>query len=69
MKQEELDLEKSYSNRLLGVISSQQLLSLRQAEQEFRKQIVEIIRRRQNNLRQGEQRRLQEERLRRRRGN
>jgi hypothetical protein len=34
-RQRELDLEKDYSNRLLKVISAQQLLNLRQGEREF----------------------------------
>src|SRR5688500_17632444 len=36
MKQQELDLEKDYSGRLLKVISAQKLRSLPQAERKFR---------------------------------
>ena len=66
-KQEELNLEKDFSSRLLTVISSKQLVSLRQAEQDFRRILLEQINRRKNN--NVNQRRIQEERLRQRRGN
>lgn len=71
LKQSELTLEKDFSGRLLNVISSKQLVSLKQAEQEFRKRIMEMIKRRQNQAtgRQEQQRRLNEEKLKRRRGN
>lgn len=71
LKQRELTLEKEYSGRLLNVITSKQLVSLRQAEQEFRKRLLEMIKNRQNQARtrQEEQRRLNQERLKKRRGN
>lgn len=53
-KQQELDLEKDYSGRLIKVISAQKLRSLPQAERKFRQMILEQIQRRQ----------MQQERLR-----
>ncbi|NJM26512.1 MAG: hypothetical protein HC859_14575 [Bacteroidia bacterium] len=47
MKQQELDLEKTYSARLLQVISAQKLTSLRQAENDFRVLILRQIQQRQ----------------------
>lgn len=40
IKQKELDLEKTYSNRLLQVINPQQMLNLHKAEKEFRSLII-----------------------------
>ena len=40
LKQRELDLEKDYSGRILRVITAQQLISLRRAEQDFRQLIL-----------------------------
>ena len=70
-KTKELNLEKEYTNKLLNVISSQQIVSLRQAEQEFRKRVVEAIRKRQQQqrARQNERRKMVPERQRNRRGN
>ena len=52
VKQQELDLEKQYSTRLLDVISTQQLVKLSQAEADFRQKVQRTIeerrRRRQN---------------------
>ena len=39
-KQKELDLEKTYSSRLLKVINPQQMLNLHKAEKEFRSMII-----------------------------
>ena len=47
IKQQELDLEKDYSGRLLKVISAQKLRSLPQAERRFRQMILDQIQRRQ----------------------
>lgn len=47
LKQQELDLEKDYSGRLLKVISAQKLRSLPEAEKRFRQMILEQIQRRQ----------------------
>src|SRR5688572_2095332 len=54
VKQQELDLEKDYSGRLLKVISAQKLRTLPQAERKFRQMILDQIQRRQ----------MQQERLR-----
>jgi hypothetical protein len=48
LKQQNLDLEKSYSDRLLKVISPDQLLTLPKAEQEFRKMLLQRIQDRQD---------------------
>ena len=47
VKQQELDLEKDYSGRLLKVISAQKLRTLPQAERRFRQLILDQIQRRQ----------------------
>lgn len=52
IKQRELDLEKDYSGRLMKVISAQQVLNLRKAEQDFRALLQNQI----------QQRRLQQQR-------
>lgn len=65
IKQQELDLEKDYSGRLLKVISAQKLRSLPQAERKFRQMILDQIQRRQmqqerqQNLRDRTQQQLQ----------
>lgn len=41
LKQKELDLEKQYSTKILDVISTQQMLSLRKAEGDFRKMLID----------------------------
>jgi len=61
-KQQELDLEKDYSGRLIKVISAQKLRSLPQAERKFRQMILEQIQRRQmqqERLRERSQQQLQ----------
>ena len=40
IKQRELDLERTYSSRLLHVINPQQMLNLHKAEKEFRSMII-----------------------------
>jgi hypothetical protein len=52
LKQKELDLEKEYSAKILQIITPQQLLSLRKAEQDFRQLILDQL----------QQRRLQQQR-------
>lgn len=59
MKQQELNLEKDYSGRLLKVISAQKLRTLPEAERRFRQMILEQIQRRQ--LQQERQRNLQDQ--------
>ncbi|MCW5911294.1 MAG: hypothetical protein KIT62_09485 [Cyclobacteriaceae bacterium] len=46
LKQRELDLEKTYSDRLLKVITAQQVLNLRKAEGEFQQLIRDQIQQR-----------------------
>lgn len=47
LKQQNLDLEKKYSERLLNVISAQQLLALPKAEEQFRRELMRRIQERQ----------------------
>jgi len=47
IKQQELDLEKNYSGRMLNVISPQKLMTLRQAEGDFRRLLLRQIEQRQ----------------------
>ncbi|MEO1050701.1 MAG: hypothetical protein AAFX87_08740 [Bacteroidota bacterium] len=54
-KQRQLDLEKTYSDRLLKIITSQQLLRLRRGEEEFRKFVLDQLRRRQQQQQQRRQ--------------
>ncbi len=49
IKQQELDLEKEYSGRLMNIITPQKLMNLRQAEGEFRQIIIKQIQQRQQN--------------------
>ncbi|MDN5205004.1 hypothetical protein QQ008_26680 [Fulvivirgaceae bacterium BMA10] len=42
-KQRQLNLEKEYSQRLLDVISAEQIISLRQAERQFREMLLKRI--------------------------
>jgi len=46
LKQRELDLEKVYSDRLMRVITAQQMLNLRKAETDFQRIILEQIQQR-----------------------
>ncbi len=46
LKQQMVDLEKDYSQRLQQVITAQQILELRQAEQDFRRMIIERLQQR-----------------------
>lgn len=66
IKQQELDLEKDYSGRLLKVISAQKLRNLPDAEKRFRQMILEQVQRRQfqqerkDQMRDRQQQRLQQ---------
>ncbi len=62
LKQQELDLEKDYSSRLLNIISSQQILQLRKAEADFTRILLDRIQ-------QQQRQRLQRDQLRDRRRN
>ena len=61
LKQRELDLEKSYSGRLLKVISADQMLRLQPAEREFQHMLIQqlqqrrAIQERRDNLRDRQQ--------------
>ncbi|MBL7871280.1 MAG: hypothetical protein JNM78_06700 [Cyclobacteriaceae bacterium] len=46
LKQRELDLEKVYSDRMLKIITAQQILNLRRAEGDFQRIILEQIQQR-----------------------
>ncbi|MEM7549745.1 MAG: hypothetical protein AAF363_08725 [Bacteroidota bacterium] len=70
LKEQEVGLEREYSDRLLGVISTKQILSLRQAEEDFRSMLLDRIRqRRLQQQRTQDQRRQRNEQLRNRRNN
>jgi hypothetical protein len=43
LKQRELDLEKQYSNKVLDVISTKQMMSLRTAERDFKRMLLERV--------------------------
>jgi hypothetical protein len=57
LKQRELDLEKEYSGKLLNVVPAQKVMALRQAEDDFRKILLDQIQKRQM-LQQQRQRQL-----------
>jgi hypothetical protein len=65
IKQQELDLEKDYSGKMLNVISAQKLMNLRTADREFTRIILQQIQQRQQQserrqqLREEQQDRLQ----------
>ena len=46
LKQNELNLEKDYSGKLMNIISVQQMLNLRKAEQDFRQLILNQLQQR-----------------------
>ncbi len=46
VKERQLQLEREYSERMLGVISNRQMVNLRKAEEDFRKMLVERVRQR-----------------------
>lgn len=46
IKQRQLDLEKDYSQKMMNVISAQQILSLRNAEKEFQRMIINQLQQR-----------------------
>ncbi len=56
LKEQSLQMERDYSDRMLKVISAQQVMSLRKAEEDFRKMILDQIQqRRAQNQRRREQ--------------
>ena len=66
IKQQELDLEKDYSGRLLKIISAQQMLNLRGAEKEFQRMIINQLQQRRMMQQRQENFRDKNQRLRRR---
>ena len=46
LKQRELDLEKTYSGKLLNVISADQMLNLRSAERDFQRMLINQLQQR-----------------------
>lgn len=67
IKQQELDLEKDYSGRMMNVISAQKLMNLRTAEREFTRIILQQIQQRQQQTERRQQfREQQQDRLQRR---
>lgn len=48
IRQKELDLEKEYSTRMMGVISGQQMLKLRHAERNFQQMVMNQLQQRRN---------------------
>jgi hypothetical protein len=70
LRQRELNLDQDYSERMLRVISNQQILALKNAEEDFRRMLVERIERQRAQQMQREQmRERREEMMRQRRGN
>jgi len=70
IKERELALEQDYSKRMLEVIDSRQLLSLRRAEEDFKRMLIERIeRRREQQMRREKYREQMEDRTQRRRNN
>jgi len=48
IRQKELDLEKDYSTKMMGVISGQQMLKLRHAERNFQQMVMNQLQQRRN---------------------
>ena len=46
LKERNLALERTYSDRMLNIITSDQILSLRKAEDDFRRMVLEQIQKR-----------------------
>lgn len=46
LKEQKVELEKDYSQRMMRVISAQQIMSLRKAEDDFRRMLLEQIQKR-----------------------
>lgn len=69
VKEQQLQLEKDYSTRMLNVITSRQMVELRKAESDFRKMLVERVRNNNQNRQNQKQRLKNEERVRQQRNN
>jgi len=59
LKEQQLSLEKTYSDRLSRVITNRQLLALRKAEDDFRRMLLERLEKRRELQRRRESRRNQ----------
>ncbi len=46
LKERNLNLERNYSDRMLSIITADQIISLRKAEDDFRKMVLEQVRQR-----------------------
>jgi hypothetical protein len=65
LKQQELDLEKEYSRRILNVIPAQKMMALKGAEDDFRRLLIQQIQQRQlQEQRKQQQQERNEQRLR-----
>ncbi len=62
IKQQKLNLEKDYSDRLLKIISSRQIIRLRGAEDKFRQMVLERLQRRQDQQTRQRQEQLRKKR-------
>ena len=71
VKERQLDLEEDYSDRMLKVLNSKQLMSLKNAERDFKRMLLDRLdQRRQQNKNSNEQlRRQNNERMRNKRNN
>lgn len=70
LKERKLQTEQEYSQRMLQVISSRQLMNLRRAEDDFKQMLMERVRRRnENRNRTNQNRNMQELRKQRRNNN
>jgi len=58
LKERKVSLERNYSDRMMKIISAQQLMSLRQAEEDFRRMLIEQIQKRR--LQEGRRNRIRE---------
>ena len=59
LKEQQLSLEKTYSDRLSKIITNRQLLALRKAEDDFRRMLLERLERRRDFQRRRDNRRSQ----------
>lgn len=70
IKEQSVQLEREYSDRMLNVITTRQLMSLRKAEEDFKQMLLQRVRERQQHQQQMQQNRRQnEERMRQRKNN
>ena len=69
MKERQLGLEKQYSKQMTDVITNQQMLSLRKAEEDFRKMLIQRLEERKRQQMQMDQMKQRREEYLRNRGN